>query len=143
MIIKTCEPEDIEPCAKLFAEVYSEPPYNEAWDSSDAITYLARFREIDPDRCFIAKENNKVVGAIFSFSYPWHSKKTICIQELFVSPEHRRKGIGRQLLFKINHGQRIGAWLVAHRESDAAEFYEKMGFSQKGPYEFRHGVIGT
>ena len=126
MLIQICQPEDIGACADLLAAVYSEPPYHEAWDLPDAIAYLERFREIDPDGCFIAKEDGKVKGAIFSFSYPWHAGKLVCIQELFVSAEQRRKGMGRRLLSRISHGERVGAWLVAHERSEAARFYQKM-----------------
>lgn len=141
MFIKQCEKNDIKACARLLAEVYSEPPYSEKWNLSDAIAYLERFREIDPNGCFVAQNNGEVIGAVFSFSYPWHRGKLACIQELFVSSEQRMKGVSRQLLAQIGHGKKIGAWLVAHENSEAAAFYEKMGFSQEGAYKFRHGTI--
>jgi len=139
--IHKCKTEDLAPCAKLLVSVYSEPPYNEKWKLSAAKTYLERFRKADPEGCFVAKTDGRTIGAIFSFSYPWQAGKSVLIQELFVSPKQRRKGVGKQLLSKINHGQKTSAWLVAHRESKAAKFYKKMGFSLKGPYQFHHGVI--
>ena len=141
MLIQTCEKKDIEACARLLSAVYSGEPYNEEWDLSDAISYLERFREIDPNGCFVAQNNGEIIGAVFSFSYPWHRGKLACIQELFVSSEQRMKGVARQLLAQMGHGKKIGAWLVAHENSEAARFYEKMGFSEKGPYKFRHGTI--
>jgi len=143
ILIKSCGSDDIGFCAEIFASVYSEPPYNEMWEISDAVAYLERFWNIDPSGCFVARLGEEVVGAIFSFSYPWRRGKSVCIQELFVSFEQRRKGIARRLLQNINQGQKVGAWLVSHVESDASKFYEKMGFSLEGPYKFRHGVINT
>jgi GNAT superfamily N-acetyltransferase len=143
MIFQPCEPKDIEACAKLLSVVYSEEPYNEAWTIADAIAYLERFRGIDPDGCFVAKANDEVAGAIFSFSYPWHGGKLVCIQELFVSPNHRRKGIARQLVSSLNQEEEVYTWLVSHEKSDASGFYQAMGLSQKGPYKFWNGIINA
>lgn len=143
MLIQNFEKKDIEAYANLLSAVYSEAPYNEDWDLSDAITYLERFREIDPNGCFVAQNNGDIIGAVFSYSYPWHRGKLVCIQELFVSSEQRMKGVARQLLDQMSHGEKIDAWLVAHENSEAAIFYQKMGFSQEGPYKFRHGTILT
>ena len=63
MFIQAWKPNDIEACARLLSIVYLEPPYNETWDLGDAVAYLERFLEIDPDGCFIAKTNGEVVGA--------------------------------------------------------------------------------
>jgi ribosomal protein S18 acetylase RimI-like enzyme len=143
MLIQKCEKKDIEACANLLSAIYAEAPYNEEWELSDAIAYLERFREIDPNGCFVAQNNGEIIGAVFSFSYPWQRGKLVCIQELFVSSEKRMKGVARQLLAQMSHGEKIGAWLVAHENSEAVKFYQKMGFSQEGPYKFRHGTIFT
>ncbi len=141
MLVRNCQKNDIEACAIILSAVYSDAPYNEEWDLSDAIAYLERFREIDPKGCFVAEINGDITGAVFSFSYPWHRDKLVCIQELFVSCEHRMKGIARQLMAQIGHGENVGAWLIAHENSEAAKFYQKMGFSQQGPYKFRYGTL--
>ena len=143
MLIQNCQKKDIEACACLFSEVYKAAPYHEEWHPSDAIAYLERFREIDPNGCLVAIEDGEIIGAVFSFSYPWHKDKLVCIQELFVSSEQRMQGVARQLLAQLSHGKKMGAWLVAHENAEAAKFYQKMGFSQEGPYKFRHGTITT
>ncbi|MEW6186853.1 MAG: GNAT family N-acetyltransferase [Thermodesulfobacteriota bacterium] len=104
--IKPCALKDLAPCAKLLVSVYSEPPYNEKWKLATAKAYLGRFLKADPEGCFVADTDGKVIGAIFSLAYPWQAGKSVGIQELFVSPKQRRKGIGKQLLSKINHGQK-------------------------------------
>ena len=141
MLIRICEKKDIVACASILSAVYTEAPYNEDWDFSDAIAYLERFREIDPNGCFVALKNGEIIGTVFSFLYPWHRGKLVCIQELFVSSELRTKGVDRKLLAQLRHGEKTGAWLVAHENSETAKFYQKMGFSQEVPYKFRHGAI--
>lgn len=127
----------------MFLTVYSELPYNENWNFKDALAYLCRLWQIERMGCFVAYGDTELEGAIFSFSYPWHAGKLVCIQELFISPSHRRKGIVRSLLHHLNGGKKAGAWLVAHEKSGAASFYRKMGFSTEGPYKFNYGAINT
>ena len=138
MQIRNCAIEDIEQAAVIFCEAYAAPPYNENWELANAQAYLQRFFEIDPANCFIAEENGEVTGAIFSFSYPWHSGRLTCIQELFVSEACRKQGVARALIQSLKNG---GAWLVAHKGSGAADFYQRMGFRTDGPYEFYYGAI--
>ena len=138
MQIRNCVVADIEKAAVIFCKAYAALPYNESWELVDAQAYLQRFLEIDPAGCFIAEKNCEVTGAIFSFSYPWHSGNLTCIQELFVSDACRKQGVARALIQSLKSG---GAWLVAHRGSGAAEFYQRMGFRTDGPYEFHYGAI--
>lgn len=138
MQIRNCALTDIEQAAIIFCEAYAAPPYNEFWEVANAQAYLQRFFEIDPQGCFIAEVGSEVAGAIFSFSYPWHSGNLTCIQELFVSEACRKQGIARGLIQRLKSG---GAWLVAHKGSGAAEFYRRIGFRTDGPYEFHYGAI--
>ena len=131
---------NLEACASLLAQVYSEPEYGEKWDSKDAYNYLERFYKIEPLGCFVAIENNQLVGAIFSYSYPWQSETLVYIQELFVSSMQRNKGIAKSLLQNIGNGR---AWLVANDNTSASGFYKKMGFKKDSPYKLNYGQINT
>lgn len=60
------------------------------------------------------------------------------IQELFVEPEQRGKGIGRQLVaYVLNEAKRVGCHLVevgTPKDSPCLEaFYERFGFIYVGP----------
>jgi len=136
MQVRSCDTADIEQAALIFCQAYASAPCHESWELADASAYLRRFREIDPEGCFVWEQNGEVAGAIFSFSYPWHSGKLTCIQELFVAKPSRKKGVARALVQSVNGGSGGGAWLVAHKASGAAEFYERLGFRKDGPYEF-------
>ena len=143
MIIRRCHTSDLDACANLLIDVYSEKPYYGKWTCKNAISYLERFLHIDPENCFVAVTDNHLSGAIFAFSYPWQADKLICIQELFVSGSARTRGIASQLIAHLNNGMQIGAWIVAHEKSTAALVYSKKGFSQDGPYRFWYGRINT
>lgn len=143
MQIEPCTIDHIESCASLLAQVYAEPEYGENWKDNDAYNYLKRFYTIEPTGCFVAIKNKEIIGAIFSYSYPWQTETLVYIQELFVSIKHRNKGIAKSLLNSVGNGKTVRAWLVANDNTSASGFYEKMGFKKDSPYKFNYGAINT
>ena len=141
MQIVNCKVENIKECAKLLVRVYADPLYQEDWNETDAHNYLQRFFDIEPNRCFIATENDIIVGGIFAYSYPWHSQTLVYIQELFVDSNHRKKGIAKSLLKSICNNENTKIWLVAKENTGASEFYKKLGFKKDGLYKFNYGEL--
>ncbi|NMH87310.1 GNAT family N-acetyltransferase [Flavivirga algicola] len=141
MKITNCQENNLEACASLLAKVYAAPEYQENWNKQDACNYLTRFYNIEPERCFMAIHEGKVIGGVFAYSYPWHSDTLVYIQELFVDPEHRKKGIAKSLLKHIGNKGKTKVWLVANENTSAAKFYEKLGFKKNGPYKFHYGEV--
>lgn len=141
MQIVNCKDENIMDCAKLLVQVYAEPEYKEDWNEINAHRYLKRFFDIEPSRCFMAIENNIVVGGIFAYSYPWHSETLVYIQELFVDSNQRKKGIAKHLLESVCNNENTKIWLVANENTGASGFYKKLGFKKDGPYKFNYGEL--
>ena len=48
-MIRPIAQEDLEDCARLFREVFAEPPYRESWSAAQALDYLERFWRFDPE----------------------------------------------------------------------------------------------
>ncbi len=138
MQIECCTEEHIEICASLLSQVYAEPEYGENWKS-----YLKRFYKIEPTGCFVAIKNKEIIGAIFSYSYPWQAETLIYIQELFVSVKYRNMGIAKSLLNSLGNGKTVRAWLVANDNTSASGFYKKMGFKKNSSYKLNSGQINT
>lgn len=143
MQIEPCTKEHIVACAALLTQVYAEPEYGENWKDNDAYNYLKRFYTIEPTGCFVAIINKEIIGAIFSYSYPWQAETLVYIQELFVSTKHRNMGTAKSLLNSVGNGKAARAWLVANDKTSASGFYKKMGFKKDSPYKFNYGVINT
>ena len=142
MEYKNCTVDDLKGCAEILQSAYALPPYNEEWELSHAQEYLARFFSFDPSFCFVAVQNDKILGAVFSYCYPWQGRESCYIQEIFVSPSAHRKGVGSGLIEKLSFSKGIGpTWLVANKNSKAIEFYESLGFSSSGPYTFYAGFV--
>lgn len=141
MNIVNCKSEDLEACSKLFIKVYEQGEYNEEWEEEDAYHYLERFHTIDSKQCFLALNKDEIIGAIFSYTYPWQGKSLVYVQELFVLEAERNKGIAKALLSSIVKNKTINIWLVANEKTGASSFYEKIGLKKDSPYKFHYGQI--
>lgn len=126
-------------------EVYSDPEYAGDWAQGDAKNYLKRFYDFDPTGCFVAKVNEQVneqvVGAIFSYSYPWQKENLVYVQEVFVIPEQRQKGIAKALLKVIGQKKNTKLWLVAKENTTASAFYGKIGLKKDTLYKINYGTV--
>lgn len=144
--IRQCIEMDLQPCGVLLQEIYAEPPYEESWPESRAKTYLESFFRIDADGALVAIDNeDKIVGAVFGFSYPWQVGSIFFIQELFVAGQYRGKGIARDLVQQVveKKGSDSHVALIVREGTVAARFYEKLGLSKSKLYELRSGKLRT
>lgn len=143
MKIQACTKQELEDCASLLAEVYNTTPYHETWNVASARSYLARFHGIEPEGCYVAKNNQLIVGAVFSYSYPWHDSEMIYIQELFVSSAFRRQGVAKSLINAVSNRKNEPIWLVANQQTKANDFYHSLGFSKNSRYKIYSGNRDT
>jgi GNAT superfamily N-acetyltransferase len=63
----------------------------------------------------------------------WASRRGIWLDDLFVEPEHRRHGLGRELLMTLR-GMTTGRveWDVSHGNAAAEAFYASLGAKPAG-----------
>lgn len=85
-------------------------------------------------RALIAEWNGQTAGyALFYGSYStWEGRPGIFLEDLFVRPEYRAKGIGKALRIYVAHlaeeEQCYGVrWEVLHWNKRAIEFYQQIG----------------
>lgn len=108
-------------------------------DSREGIAkYLAR----NPDTCFVAVDQGRIVGAILT----GHDGRRGYISHTAVSPAHQRQGVGRQLVdaaLNALKGQGIHkVCLVAFARNEKGNlFWEKMGFSQRQDLIYRNRAL--
>lgn len=108
-------------------------------DSREGITkYLAR----NPDTCFVAAEQDRVMGAILT----GHDGRRGYISHTAVSPACQRQGIGKQLVeaaLNALAGQGIHKVnLVAFSRNEKGNaFWEKMGFTQRPDLIYRNRTL--
>ena len=108
-------------------------------DSREGISrYLVR----NPDTCFVAVEQGRIVGAILA----GHDGRRGYISHTAVSPAHQLQGIGRQLVetalkaFGQQGIHKVNLVVFSYNENGNA-FWEKMGFTTRPDLIYRNRAL--
>jgi GNAT superfamily N-acetyltransferase len=85
-------------------------------------------------RVVLAEEGGEALGfAFYFFSYStWRGRPTLYLEDLFVRPEHRHRGIGLSLMrhlarVALDEGCARFVWEVLDWNEPAIRFYESIG----------------
>lgn len=92
------------------------------------------FSDSPPFKILLAEQNNKLLGyAFYLFTYSsFEAKRTLYLEDIFISENHRDKGIGKLFLDEIiriakaNDCHRM-EWAVLDWNVNAIKFYENLG----------------
>lgn len=123
---------DIEGLAKAMSMAYSEEPWNENWNMERAIRrvtgILGNYQSIG----LVAIEAGVIVGGLLGFVDPFADEDFFYVSELFVAPEHKRCGVGRNLLKELETVlQEKGISVIQLMSIEPNEaFYGKCGLSK-------------
>lgn len=129
-------------CAKDYQEIYA------LWTSCDGIglneiddseSGIARFLLRNPDTCFVARKEKKIVGVILA----GHDGRRGHIYHLAVDKQHRREGIAGQLVNQTvqaleKQGIQKAALVAFSANEEGNDFWEKMGFIVREDLTYRN-----
>ena len=108
-------------------------------DSQEGIN---RYLQRNPNTCFAAEEDNRLVGVILS----GHDGRRAFIYHLAVAADYQRHGIGSALLEAALQALRAegihkAALVVMARNQKGNAFWEKSGFSPRPDLVYRDKVL--
>ncbi len=112
---------------------------NDINDSKDGINkYLLR----NPNTCFVAEEDNEIIGVILS----GHDGRRGMIYHAAVSLKHQRKGIGEKLLDTAvsalkDEGITKVLLVVFEKNEKGNAFWEKQNFTKRTDIVYRNKLI--
>lgn len=103
---------------------------------------IERYLRRNPDTCFLAEENDEIIGVILS----GNDGRRGFIHHTAVSPAHRRRGIAAELLdHAMNALKDCGitkvALVVFERNEEGNAFWEKQGFTAREDLVYRNKEI--
>ena len=110
-------------------------------DSKDGIS---KFLERNPETCFVAEFDGKVIGVIIA----GHDGRRRYIYHTAIAPEYRRQGIAKRLVDAAlnalkNQGINKAAMLVFEKNKDGNAFWENIGFTARNDIVYRNKTISA
>lgn len=125
---------DLDSAALLYLKAYRVK-----WELSGAKQYLQKFFEFEPATCLIAEEGDRIVGAILGYSFEKESGPVLFIQELFVDPESRNKGLGKSLVASLREAsssRSVKIKPLVKADTSVLNFYNSLGFERDQAISF-------
>jgi len=128
--IRSAEAADLATVRELWEALYGEHPEPEherkRWEEIAGDVRLA----VEEHVVLIAEEDGRAVG--FLLGRP-KKDRIGYVSDLYVRPDHRRRGLGRALLSEGAHllGREVVTLDVDASNPDARAFYERLGFREQ------------
>ena len=111
-------------------------------DVDDSESGISRFLVRNPDTCFVAERNGKLIGVIMA----GNDGRRGFIYHTAVHPDYHRQGIGSALVSAALEAlQTLGitkvALVVFGRNTDGNAFWEKQGFTVRTDLTYRNKAL--
>jgi GNAT superfamily N-acetyltransferase len=134
LVIRKAEPRDVPQILQLIRELAEYEKAPEQAVATEADLLVDGFGPAPRYFCLMADWEGAPAGFAFYFhNYStWQGRWGLYLEDLFVRPQHRGRGIGKALLVElariaVREGCGRFQWQVLDWNTPALEFYEKLG----------------
>ena len=141
MRIRFATPDDAETILRFIRELAAYEREPDAVEATAAVIAAQLAEEPPPFECLIAELEDAPAGfALFFHTYStWRARRGIHLEDLWVTPSARRRGVGRALLARLaavaceRECARL-EWAVLDWNELAMSFYRGLGASALGEW---------
>ncbi|CAM3069610.1 GNAT family N-acetyltransferase [Rariglobus hedericola] len=132
MTIRDLALADIPPCARLFTDVFSNPPWSEHWTETSALRRLDDCARTPHFLGLLVEDERGLCGFAFGYSQYYLDEQHYYLLELCIDTARQRQGVGGALLTALK-GKAIESgisrlYTLTARDTPAQDFYAKHGF---------------
>lgn len=132
MKIRKAKKEDLKKVAEIFKAEYSKPPYNGKWNKKNSLKAInEHFKKY---KIYVIELSEKIIAFTVIEIITSFGEKTCFINEIVVSSEFQRKGLGKKIMIfiesycKKNNIKKVK--LSTNRKAHAFDFYKKLGYKE-------------
>lgn len=123
---------DVDPCASLFVEIFSNPPWNETWSFEAAKKRLSDCANTPNFFGIMIEDFDQLHGFAFGNIQYYGIEKHYYLLELCIRTNRQREGIGSRILTFLKermHKDGVSRiYTLTARDTPAHSFYEKLGY---------------
>jgi len=140
MRIRLFNKKDLDEVVNLVINTYKKENKKKTWTKEMAEKYILMHYRMNKDLCFVATENQKIIGIGLCMLKPEYTKYIIESHILIVHPDYRRKKVATKLLKKIitKSKNKYGIDKIESSVESLTTFpiswYESIGFREKKHY---------
>ena len=139
MDIRNISEQDLPACAELFAQVFSQPPWNEPWSQEAALQRLSHFYQ-SKGFAGVLLQDHGLLGFALGNIEPFYFGDLFYLREMCVDPMAQNAGNGQRLMHALQETlqqQAVkGIYLTTEHQIAAASFYQKQGFQPSEAMRF-------
>lgn len=123
---------DLNSCAELFVEIFSNPPWNETWQMDAVMRRLSDCLHTPNFVGLLAETSGRIDGFAFGNIQYYGEEKHYYLLELCIRTDVQRSGVGTQIMEALKaRMKREGVariYTLTARDTPAQTFYEKLGY---------------
>lgn len=128
--------QDLDECAQIYIEAYSQEPWLKEWGFVDAKNRLGTaFHKKETLGLVMEKEDGRIAGFVLGSLEQYLVAKNYFLQELCVHPEQQKQGLGGRLVHDLMDMLRsidvTYIYLLTRSDTGLEQFYGKHGFQDQ------------
>lgn len=126
--------EDIQACAKLYANAYKTEPWNETYEVTEVERYISSYLNSKTKVCYALVNGEEIKGVALGLIVPSISSPYLRLEDICIDSTEQRKGYGSAFMELLSkEAAKLGCdsiILGTQKDFPSHHFYLKNGFRE-------------